>query len=324
MAADLDVLIRSPSDPLLGLEFHRHFTHSISFIPIGGLLCALPWLLRRSEHDKRGVLAATMLGYATHAFLDAFTSYGTMLWWPFSDVRVAWNVISIVDPLFTLPLIAGVMLTLRRDRRALVDGPATRAPSRPARVGLAIAWAYMALCGVQRARALEAQSAVMKQRGHPPGIAHWRQVYPLFGINNRWRSVYEHDGRLWADAFHTRWLGRSTRWVPGTSTERLQPDHLPPAARGDDRTMAAHTLFVWFSGDRLLGYDIDDGFRICDTRYSMDPEAFSPMFCLDLHPDDATPVRRPSMRRKGLGRAVEKFFPGVGEIPTRAVPGRGD
>ena len=33
MAPDLDVLIRSDSDPLLFLEFHRQFTHSLLFIP---------------------------------------------------------------------------------------------------------------------------------------------------------------------------------------------------------------------------------------------------------------------------------------------------
>ena len=41
MAADLDVLIRSDTDPLFALEFHRHFTHSLLFIPFAGLLCAL-------------------------------------------------------------------------------------------------------------------------------------------------------------------------------------------------------------------------------------------------------------------------------------------
>ena len=41
MAPDLDALIRSDGDPLLYLEYHRQFTHSLVFIPIGGLLCAL-------------------------------------------------------------------------------------------------------------------------------------------------------------------------------------------------------------------------------------------------------------------------------------------
>lgn len=41
MAPDLDVLIRSSTDPLLFLEYHRHFTHSLLFIPFGSFLCAL-------------------------------------------------------------------------------------------------------------------------------------------------------------------------------------------------------------------------------------------------------------------------------------------
>lgn len=41
LAPDLDALIKSQSDPLLALEFHRQFTHSLFFIPIGSLICAL-------------------------------------------------------------------------------------------------------------------------------------------------------------------------------------------------------------------------------------------------------------------------------------------
>ena len=33
LAPDLDIFIRSESDPLLFLEFHRQFTHSLIFIP---------------------------------------------------------------------------------------------------------------------------------------------------------------------------------------------------------------------------------------------------------------------------------------------------
>ncbi len=41
IAPDLDIFIRSESDPILFLEFHRQFTHSLVFIPFGGLICAL-------------------------------------------------------------------------------------------------------------------------------------------------------------------------------------------------------------------------------------------------------------------------------------------
>ena len=45
MAPDLDVLLRSASDPLFGLVMHRHFTHSLAFVPLGGALVMLPFLL---------------------------------------------------------------------------------------------------------------------------------------------------------------------------------------------------------------------------------------------------------------------------------------
>src|SRR5690606_3510751 len=92
MAADLDVLIRSSDDPLVALRYHRHFTHSLAFVPVGGVLSALPWVLRtRFAEHRRSIVLGTTAGYATHALLDAFTSYGTMLWWPLSQARVAWN-----------------------------------------------------------------------------------------------------------------------------------------------------------------------------------------------------------------------------------------
>ena len=58
MAPDLDVLIRSSVDPLLFLEYHRQFTHSLVFIPLGAALCAagvFPFVRRRcSAHRERG------------------------------------------------------------------------------------------------------------------------------------------------------------------------------------------------------------------------------------------------------------------------------
>ena len=53
MAADLDIFIRSSEDPLLFLEFHRQFTHSLIFMPIGGLICACVfWLLLHFVFNK--------------------------------------------------------------------------------------------------------------------------------------------------------------------------------------------------------------------------------------------------------------------------------
>lgn len=49
----------------------------------------------------------------THPLLDACTTYGTQLFQPFWDYRVAFNNISVVDPLYTLPFLICVIIASR-------------------------------------------------------------------------------------------------------------------------------------------------------------------------------------------------------------------
>ncbi len=124
MAPDLDIFIKSTTDPLLFLEFHRQFTHSIIFIPIGGLICAsIFYLLFRNIIQltfKQTFIYAT-LGYGTHGLLDACTSYGTLLLWPFSFERFSWNNISIVDPLFTLPILFLIIISIYKKKEIFMQ-----------------------------------------------------------------------------------------------------------------------------------------------------------------------------------------------------------
>ena len=84
MLADADIFIRSESDPLLNVEYHRHFSHSLVFILLGGLICAgLLWIFLRRLIGFRELLLYATAGYATAGLLDACTSYGTQLLWPF-------------------------------------------------------------------------------------------------------------------------------------------------------------------------------------------------------------------------------------------------
>ena len=113
MAPDLDVLIQSDTDPLLFLEYHRQFTHSLFFVPFGGVMVGVLLYYLLGKRLGLTLLVSciyTTLGYATHALLDTSTSYGTLLLWPFSNERFAWNTISVIDPLYTLPLLVGVLM----------------------------------------------------------------------------------------------------------------------------------------------------------------------------------------------------------------------
>jgi inner membrane protein len=59
------------------------------------------------------------LGFLTHTLLDCFTTYGTQLYLPFADTRVAWNTIAVVDPLYTVPLLLFLIaaMLLKRENK---------------------------------------------------------------------------------------------------------------------------------------------------------------------------------------------------------------
>jgi inner membrane protein len=115
---DADALLRSSADPLLFLDWHRHFTHALAFVPAGALIASIllaPFYLRPLGATR--LYGYAFLGYALSGLLDACTSYGTHLWWPFSDERVAWRIISIVDPIFSGILLVGVVAVFWRGLR---------------------------------------------------------------------------------------------------------------------------------------------------------------------------------------------------------------
>lgn len=81
---DLDVLMRYP-DPVSLMTYHRGFSHSI--LVLTALAAVMAWLIRRRWSDApysgRRLFATLLLVLVTHPVLDAFTVYGTQLFWPF-------------------------------------------------------------------------------------------------------------------------------------------------------------------------------------------------------------------------------------------------
>mgnify|MGYP002854700445 CR=1 FL=1 len=268
MAADLDVLIRSATDPLLFLEYHRQFTHSLVFIPIGGLVCAL--ILHRLLGRRRGLsfqqswLFCT-LGYATHALLDACTTYGTMLFWPFSDQRIAWNTISIIDPLFTVPLLLAVVLAARKQRPLY------------ARLGLAWACAYMALGLWQRNAAMEMGHELAAQRAD---TVLRLEAKPSFANILVWKIVYETEDRYHVDAVRA---GLVPKVFPGASVPKLDVARDMPWLDGNSQQARDIERFRWFSNG-YIARDPRYPNRVMDIRYSMIPNEMAPLWSIELQP----------------------------------------
>jgi len=58
-------------------------------------------------------------GFLTHTLLDCFTTYGTMLLWPFSDARISWDGVNVIDPFYTVPLMICLLIAMNYHRSSL-------------------------------------------------------------------------------------------------------------------------------------------------------------------------------------------------------------
>lgn len=296
VAADADILIHSSTDPLLGIEFHRHFTHALAFIPIGALVCALAFYpLVRSRVTAAQCYLFCLLGYATHGLLDACTTYGTRLLWPFSDARIAWNNVSVVDPLFTVPLIVLVVLGVRR--------------LEPRFAAAGVCWAifYLGLGVVQNQRAIAADAELAASRGHDPVRI---DAMPAFASLLVWRGVYEHDGRYYVDAIRTGW---KTSVFEGQSIEKLDAERDVPWL--DPESRQGHDLerFRRFADD-YVAWDRSRPGYVVDLRYSFVPNRVDGLWALvlDSHAAGDAHARYVTMRARTLdeGRSLlDMIFP---------------
>ena len=266
MAPDLDLLIRSRVDPLLAVEFHRHFTHSLAFIPIGALVCALILypLIGRSL-GFRSCYGFSVLGFASHGLLDACTAYGTLLLWPFSSERIAWDLVSVVDPFFTLPLLGLVVLGAVRRR--------------PGYAIIALAWGicYLSLGYVQHERAVKAGHRLALNRGHAPVAV---EAKPTLGNLLLYKTIYEQSGRYYIDAVR---VGFDVRFFDGEHRVKLEVSRHFPWLDADMQQWRDLERFLWFA-DGFLAIDPADANRVVDLRYSLTPNSGDGFWGIELDP----------------------------------------
>ena len=268
MAPDLDVLIRSQEDPLLFLKYHRQFTHSLIFIPFGALFCSLLFypFFKKSFQFKE-IYLYSFLGYLTHGLIDSCTSYGTQLFWPFSNMRVAWNNISIIDPLFTFPIL-GLIFWGAFKNKALF-----------ARVAVIYALLYLSLGFFQNYRARMAALDLAKKRGHTI-----KSVSAKLSIANLflWKTIYKYKGKFYIDAIHN--LG-PTKIYEGNSILELNLERDFPQIKKGTKQWNDIQRFSWFS----MGYVAKDPQKenfIMDVRYSMIPNSSRPLWGIKLNPSN--------------------------------------
>jgi len=267
LLADLDVFIRSAEDPILTLEYHRHFTHSLAFVPIGGLVGALLSLLywrKTLPFPKR--LGFASLGYLTAAPLDACTSYGTHLLWPFSAHRSAWHLISIVDPVFTVSIFLAVACCFFSMRVWL------------AKTALVFGLLYLSFGAYQREQALSVSKELAEKRGLE--VIRFN-TKPSLGNLFLWRSTLETENRFWIDAIRVSPFGE-LKIFEGGSVAKINPEidfaDIPEGSILRDDI----GRFSFFSDD-YIAWHPGSSDTIGDIRYAMLPDSTEPQWGISLN-----------------------------------------
>lgn len=272
MAPDLDVLIRSSSDPLLALEYHRHFTHSLPFSPVGGLICAAFFYLFPAVRRQLSFglcYLFSFLGLATHGLLDACTSYGTRLWWPFAQTRESWNIIAIIDPAYTLPALFLLIAGFRRRSIILAAG--------------AMLWmlSYLGLATWQHHRGTQIATEWLHRQDAAYADFTLR---PTFGNLWIWRIIYR-------DTTRNHWQAHALFlpfWRAGAAIrtgESIPAFTAIDIATYPENSILRHDLerFRFFSDGYLSRSTEETGeILIGDARYSIAPNSMQPLWGITL------------------------------------------
>jgi inner membrane protein len=304
---DLDILAIVTHGPFAEFRFHRGITHAIWVGPVvGPLLGYAVWsFYRRGRTGKDpGPLSAWMglftLALFTHPLIDIFTSYGTQLFAPFSITRVAWNGISIIDPLYSGLLVSGLVAG-----RLARGHP--RLPRRFAAAALAFSSAYALYGGWLNLEAERDVRAVLSAEGHPDARV---RAYPTIFQPYLRRVVARVDDEVRV-GFYTPFRPGEPVWQSFTPSQHPLIEALESTPEG--------ALFVWFAMDEVTGRVVESPrgsvVELEDLRYGYpgrpDQGIWGIRAVFDGEGRLLEPVRRFNRRRDGLRFGAGDLWRGI-------------
>ena len=267
---DLDVFIRSESNPLLAIEYHRHFTHSLVFVPFGSLIVAFfLYLFFLKKKDFKTIFIFTTLGFLSHGFLDSCTSYGTSLFWPFSESRVSWNIISVIDPIYTFILFVFLILSFILKSSNLI------------KLGFCMSFLYLGYGLGKHMNVEKLISKLARDRGHK---IERLLLNPTIGNVILWRSVYQYKNNYFIDAVYVPFVGKS-KLKEGTSVGVINKETVFPEISKDSLQRNDIRKFSYFSQDFVFLHP-DFKNTIADLRYGTLPHDYRSLWGIEVDPNE--------------------------------------
>ena len=206
------------------------------------------------------------MGAITHGLIDACTSYGTLLYWPISHHRESWDIISIIDPIFTLPLalLTVIAFVFRRPRLA--------------QYAVALCLIYLSLGIYQREQATQIAAQIAEERGHEPKQL---SVRPSLANILLWRIVYREGDQYYVDAVRTTPFSDPKQY-PGSIVDAFSEESAQIIAPEDSVLADDIERFRFFSQGYLYRYS-DEANVVADLRYAMFPDSIKPLWGIRMN-----------------------------------------
>lgn len=252
MAPDVDVVL-SLTGPFAEWTWHRGVTHALWFVMLAGALAGR-WLQRSRGGPRRAWIELAVVAMLTHPLLDAATTYGTQLLAPFSNRRFAFDAIAIVDPAYSVALVAGIVGGLRA-------GVTTSAARRAGAYALAVSTLYLG-AGLVMNRYTEASA---RRQLREQGIAAARvRAYPTL-LQLPYRRIVARSGEDVRVGFVTLLRPRPIQWEAFTQASG-------PTVEAARATSGVR-LFEWFAMGEATPRVVRDGrverVEFDDLRYGL-------------------------------------------------------
>lgn len=189
------------------------------------------------------------LAFFTHIALDCFTAYGTQVFLPFANTRVAFNTIAVADPLYTLPFLictVGAAIARRGSRiRGLLNWS-----------GIIVSSLYLMVTVFNHMHIHRVFDRALESRGIE---ATRTLVGPVILQNALWSCTAESDSSFHVGLYS---IFDSNELMHYLNTLPKYPDAVAKIEDTDE-----YQRLYWFSNGYLQVIDRDSMFELRDLRY---------------------------------------------------------
>jgi inner membrane protein len=241
-------------DPVVRMTWHRSLSHSLFVLPV--LATLIWWLFKRFGGGRVAQASmrwfwAIQLALITHPILDAFTVYGTQLWWPIPVSPTMWSSVFIIDPLYTLWLLIACIIAWRARERAIAQ--------RALVAGLVLSTAYLGWSLIAK--------AMVEREADRALAAIGLQDAPRFSVPMPFNTL------LWRVVVMTPegYLEGEHSLVADTRPIQFRSNHSDVAALNAVRDYPAVARLLWFNRGFMRAQERDGQLVLSDLRMGVEP-----------------------------------------------------